>query len=634
MNQELRVSVSATEAAVTAEWQRVQDVVGPLTDRRVPAELYVQDAELGAVQTTPTGRRFQPVVPARTRASFGSYFNAFAASYWRASVGTTHVRLHLAVDASAVLTVFRSDEQGRATAVEECVVEGGRSVQIEVPIAACVEGGLVWFDLRADRDPVHLLDAGWEVRDPIRHAEGLVLGMPTLGKPGPIAHNLQRIASAPALLRAVRRIVLIDQGDGTLADEPPVSAAMASMPGLVDIVRQPNIGGSGAYSRVMHEAVGTFDAGSVTLLDDDIELEPLSLLKAYEFGLRAVSPTIVGMQMFDTGHPTVLEAAAERIRRTSFWWTPAAPELAGVDVGAHGLRRVPSLHRHLAADYAGWWACQLPVSTIRAAGYAMPFFLKWDDVDYSLRAARIGVPTVSLPGAAVWHDTWRTKDDSRSWPAFFHARNRIIGALLHGTGCGVLLASFMLDLKQLLAMQHAAVDVRHDGYRAVLAGPQALGPALRSTLPELQRRIGQADEQRRHASASVPAAPDARVTSLAPTAAPTGSRLAAWTVVATIKHLLIPTSATPRQTRLSESRGRWWVVAQHDDVFVPTGDGEAYYRHRRDRARFRRALATSLGLHLRMRLRWSALTRSYRAASTELVSPEWWQQHFDSPHSD
>lgn len=620
-------SSRATRATGLDRTSRVHDVVGPLADRRVPPALYLTGGLPGAVRATATGRRHDLVVPAGGTADLGGYFNAFPAAYWATAVGSERVRLDIVVDAPAVVTLRRSTPD-QVEVVDTVMLEAGEPASIAVSIVECRDGGMVWFEVQAGPRQVRVLDAGWSVDERPVRAPGLVVGMPTVGRPAAIALNLSRIASAPALVSVLRRAVVIDQGAAPLDD----TGARAALPALLRVIRQANLGGSGGYSRIMQEAAYERDAGFVTLLDDDIELEPAALLRAYEFGLRTRTPSIVGLQMFDTAAPTVLEVGAERVARRSFWWHATDPAVPGSDLGREGVTTRPAFARRADADFAGWWACQIPVDTIRRVGYAMPFFLKWDDAEYGLRAAAAGVGTVSLPGAAVWHETWRTKDDSRSWPAFFHARNRVVTALLHGgrgTRTGVLGASLALDLKQALAMQHYAVQRRHDGLRAVLAGPAALGPALETALPQLLELAASAPEQRRHHPDELPAAPDAPVTPLTPLTAPRGPALALWAAAATVRHLLVPAGnhETPA-ARLSPERGTWWVVPHHDSVLVPTGDGAAYYWHRRDRRGFAAALAESVRLHVRLGLSWRRLAREYRAAAPGLVSDATWTAHF------
>ena len=66
---------------------------------------------------------------------------------------------------------------------------------------------------------------------------------------------------------------------------------------------------------------------------------------------------------------------------------------------------------------------------IREIGLSMPMFIKWDDAGSGPRRAG-GFPTVTMPGAAVWHVPWTEKDDTLDWQAYFHERKRLVSALL------------------------------------------------------------------------------------------------------------------------------------------------------------------------------------------------------------
>lgn len=608
----------AEPVAGTRTWSAVHHVVGPPDG--APLGLYVHGAGRGPLVTTPTGTRVQPVVPAGATAGFGTYCNAFPAGQWREHAQVRGVRLRIRVDAGALLTVRRSDPDGVETAGPQHLLRPGVDETVEIALGRPGSDGLLWFELRAGPSPVALTEAAWEVREPPRQG-GLVIGTPTVGRVDDVAANLRRIAQAPDLLRHIDRIVVVDHAPVPIA--PALTAAVGGLPDVLQVVRQPNLGGSGGYSRVMHEAVGVPGAQAVLLLDDDIVVEPAALLRAFEFARRCPGGEIVGLQMLDAARPAVLEAGAEHIVGRTFWWAPADAALPGTDVAA---TPVPSLLGSGRADFAGWWGALVPLDVVRAIGYAMPFFLKWDDAEYALRARAAGYRTISLHGAAVWHESWRGKDDARTWPAYFHARNRLLSALLHGSArvrTGVLLASLATEVKQLVALHAFAVERRQEGVRAVLAGPAALesgGAQDLARLAALSARLPRID------AAEAEAVPE-RATRTA-TSAPTGGRLAAWTAVVVLRHLLAPVRGGA--TRLAPGRGTWWALAWFDDVLTPTADGSGYFRLVRSRRGFRRALATSVALHLRLWWAWPGLGRRYRAAASALAAPEAWARRFAS----
>ena len=193
-------------------------------------------------------------------------------------------------------------------------------------------------------------------------------------------------------------------------------------------------------------------------------------------------------------------------------------------------------------------------------------------------------------------------------------------------------ASLLLELKQLLAHQVFAVERRHEGLRAVLDGPELLPDTLRTALPRLLRLAAAAPDQHRLDPGGVPAVPDAAISLLAPRHAPTGARLGIWALTVLLRHLLLParTGDSPA-VRLSADRGTWWVLPRFDDVLTPTADSAAYFRVRRERRRFRDALARSANLHVRLWIAWPRLRHRFRAQATSLASREAWEARFTSP---
>jgi galactofuranosylgalactofuranosylrhamnosyl-N-acetylglucosaminyl-diphospho-decaprenol beta-1,5/1,6-galactofuranosyltransferase len=59
----------------------------------------------------------------------------------------------------------------------------------------------------------------------------------------------------------------------------------------------------------------------------------------------------------------------------------------------------------------------------------LPCFIRGDDVEFGLRLHMLGIPTVSLPGVAVWHEPFYLK--LGNWQAYYETRNLLIAASLH-----------------------------------------------------------------------------------------------------------------------------------------------------------------------------------------------------------
>ncbi|MBW4041624.1 MAG: glycosyltransferase family 2 protein [Acidobacteria bacterium] len=605
------------DPTVDPSWTVVQDVIGPL-DGGVPADvLYATGAVFGPAVATPSGLRARTLVPAGGTASFGAYFNAFPAAVWRHATAATRVRLDLRLSGAAQVATMRSSARGAIAETARLAVAADGVLRTELPLGD-PSGGFVWFEVTAAAE-VEVLEGTWSVDlAPVRGGLA-VLGMPTMDRGPFVAANLRRFASAPGLLRQVARVVVVDQGTAPVADDPAVREAAEALDGILRMLRQANLGGSGGYSRLMQEAALEQRADVVVFLDDDIEVEPASVLRSIAFGRCTSVPTIVGGQMLDLGEPGTVQAAAERVVRGVFWWAAADERTSTHDHAAVPLPAAPWLHERRDADYNGWWMCQFPLEIVRRIGFVLPLFLKWDDAEYSLRAAESGTPTVSLPSSAVWHVAFRTKDDSVEWQAFFHARNRVVVAMLHG-GAAPRVAghSLALDVKQLLAKQYPAARLRHAGIRAALAGPGALD------------RPG-ALARARGIAASEPALPrlpastarEAR-TVYGPSTGPSGVLLAPWAAAMVARQLL--TGATGPVVRAA--RADWWVLARHGRIVAPTADGDAVFLFETDRRALLVGLREALLLHLRLVVRWNRTAASYRAAAVALASPAAWARRF------
>ena len=81
-------------------------------------------------------------------------------------------------------------------------------------------------------------------------------------------------------------------------------------------------------------------------------------------------------------------------------------------------------------DFLPWWAAYLPTSVIKENGLPFPFFLHWDDIEYSLRLKKNGVRVLHVPGLCVWHQPFDGKSD-KDWIWYFDTRNALVGGALY-----------------------------------------------------------------------------------------------------------------------------------------------------------------------------------------------------------
>ncbi|MGJ9411299.1 glycosyltransferase [Aeromicrobium sp. CF4.19] len=572
------------------------------------------------------------------RVSFASYFNAFPAAYWQRWTVVDAVRLTLRTSGPGTVIVYRSNAQGVQQRVDSTAVEGTQEIGFDLPVQAFGDGGWYWFDVVAGDTDVIIEGGDWSTGvDPVRTGR-TSLGITTFNKPDYCVQTLATLAGADEVLAEIDTIYVVDQGDQKVADRPEFPDARDRLGEQLRIVDQPNLGGSGGFSRAMTETIDAGRSDFLLLLDDDVEIEPESIYRSVQFSRFCRKPTIVGSHMFDLLDKPILHAFSETVDLLYFVWRSALPKQMRHDFRRSNLRQTPWMHQRLDPDYNGWWMCMIPTEVIREIGLSIPVFIKWDDAEYALRAREHGYGTVSLPGSALWHVSWVDKDDSQDWQAYYHARNRLLSGLLHSPHpkSGKLLSnSGRIDLKHLLTMQYYAATLRHRAIRDLLKGPEHLHRTMATTMPELRAATADFVETQLITKAEdMPSTWEGK--RLFPEdfdTEPRGPRLALFTLKAAARHWRTPVpqgNIDRPQVELAKADAAWWRVPAYDSVLISNADGRGKSVYRRDRTTFRRLWKESRELHRELEKNWDRLAQEYRAALPEFTSPEAWRRTFTS----
>jgi len=59
--------------------------------------------------------------------------------------------------------------------------------------------------------------------------------------------------------------------------------------------------------------------------------------------------------------------------------------------------------------FNGWWMFGFPKRWVERVGMPLPCFIRGDDIEFGMRLHEAGLPTVPLPGVAVWHEPFYLK---------------------------------------------------------------------------------------------------------------------------------------------------------------------------------------------------------------------------------
>ncbi len=573
------------------------------------------------------------------RLTFGTYFNAFPASYWRRWTEIRTVRLTATVSGSGSLLVYRSTAKGHVQRADSVTVEhvDGDTLVVDLPLQNFIDGGWYWFDIEAGEEEFTLHQAHWSVETD-RTASGTVsIGITTFNRPDFCVDQLVKLSEQPAVLDILDEVIVVDQGNQKVRDHALYEQAAAALGPKLRLIEQGNLGGSGGFSRSMDEATVKGAADYVLLLDDDVVCEPEGILRAVTFADLTKQPMLVGGQMFSLYDRTVMHAYGETVAKWRWFWGPAPKTKHGHNFAQRSLRSTKWLHRRVDVDYNGWWMCLIPTQVIREIGLSLPMFIKWDDAEFGLRAAQEGFKTATLPGVAVWHVPWHEKDDTIDWQAYFHRRNRIIAALLHSPydrGGRLVRESFETQVKHVLSMQYAPAEMGLMAIEDILEGPQRMHRDLRMRLGELNAMRKQYDDSIAKPDLDQFPAPRRKKPprkGKAPST-PVGLVARAKTMALSGIRQALPVrdlSKAHPEANIPHVDLKWWLLAQFDSALVSSADGTSAAWYKRNPKMARDLMSRSVALHARLAREWPHLSQTYKDALPELSSPKTWAQTFE-----
>ena len=584
------------------------------------------------------GRASLTVLAGR-HASLCTFFNAFPAGYWRRWTSVDTVRFSARVRGRGTIMLFRSSGRGLfepAGTIDVHTPTRATTVHADLAMTGLMDGGFFWFDAKAgDSDDLTIEDAAWSV--PVEARCGgdgtLSIAITTFNRAPYCLNQLRAIAADANVRGRLDTIYCTDQGTDLVRDEPGFATVAKDLGSQLTYLRQRNMGGSGGFARGMYETVKAGKSDYTLLLDDDAISEPESIMRAVQFADYCTRPTIVGGGMFHLDNRTMLYTLGERYNRASYWTQPAAGLEYNHDFATQPLRDSPKLHRRADSDFNGWWMCLIPTQIMREIGLAQPLFIKFDDVDYGLRAEDHGYHTVCLPGVAVWHQAWHAKDPSRTWEGYYLYRNHWICSLLHCTkpSWHFLYGMLFDDAKAGVELVYSAMHLHHLALRDIMRGPDYIADTLATKLGDVRKaREGFPDSATTRNRDDFPTPKAEYIANMKPRPSMIDVRLQA---MKTIAKAFVSRGNGMRDTQpdlLIPSRDASWpAYASVNSAVVTSPDGDSVAWLRRDSKLYRQQTMRGLVLAKELLKRWESLAKEYQ--NSDMASFEAWAKVFEDP---
>lgn len=185
------------------------------------------------------------------------------------------------------------------------------------------------------------------------------------------------------------------------------------------IIHNPNYGGSGGFTRGLIENLKSKTNDYVLLMDDDIDLDITALERTHSL-ISSLKDEY--KESFLSGAMLNMDEPYLQYENTAYW---NRIKLVGLGKNFDLSQKANLINniniKNYINQYAAWWYCCIPVNRIEKIGLPLPFFIKGDDIEYSIRNNR---KIVFMNGIAVWHEPFAKK--IAPFINYFSDRNMLI----------------------------------------------------------------------------------------------------------------------------------------------------------------------------------------------------------------
>ena len=192
---------------------------------------------------------------------------------------------------------------------------------------------------------------------------------------------------------------------------------------FIQVIPNKNVGGSGGFTRGLLEAEQE-GATHVILMDDDIVFHPETMEQMTMF--LSILKKEWKESWFSAAMIT-LDQPEKQYEMGAIWdGKKSIGKKQGVDLRKRENLLTNMENREI--QYGGWWTILLPLSILKRVGFPLPFFIKFDDVEYGMRKP-LGTEIITMNGIAVYHEAFDRKVNFAL--DYYNLRNELIVNVLY-----------------------------------------------------------------------------------------------------------------------------------------------------------------------------------------------------------
>ncbi len=548
------------------------------------------------------------LLSAGQRATFDTAFGLFPAGRWRRLTTLANVSARVNIEGRArvnLVAVTGAEEE----IVDSVEIDGGTAI-LTMSDLETSRAGTLFVAVTAIGAHVKIHGGEWTTSMPAQRDVTLGVAITTFNRQEYVLKTISRLVElerSVSELNGRLKVVVVDNAQNLRPELPPNAP--------VTVIPNPNLGGAGGFARGIMTLRDGGWASHIVVMDDDILLEPESVVRTVSLLSYARSADLcVHGAMMSEEQPWMQFEAGANYEFRSVYPLRAVGRLDDMRDRSEVIHDAPEIP----FDYTAWWFTVFPVHL--AKENPLPVFVRGDDVAYGLM--HTGRHTVTLPGIVVWHADFALKNNPSS--LYYEVRNfALIDTLVFDEHKWWHLAWRYLGFgfRNLYSHRYASCEYMVRGMEQFLAGPDEWMKIDHSALHDDLRRVSE--------EKAVPLTAEQLALGFSPPR-PKIIRLAGFLLAApTLGGSLIPKFFRARRMGVAQIDVRAVGLAiRHDDILYRHPRLPEGYICSRDRERFKQLQKRVFRSAWVLMRSYRRLKKSYRAMYPHLVSDGAWQERF------
>ncbi len=403
---------------------------------------------------------------------FSTYFNAFSLNKWKEYTRIKNLFICLSFKGVFLVEIYSSKWLLRENIVHDCLyskVLDSQDEKVVLPVDIS-KNDAVYFKLTALSDDAVFYGGSYasDVDEADFNPVEIDLVMCTFKREPFVKRNLRLLTDTffadPKYNGAAHfNVRIVDNGQTLDARD------IATSDGKVKLYPNINTGGSGGFSRGMIESLHEGNATHILFMDDDVLVQVEAFERTYNL-LHLLKDeykdAFLGGAMFRLDNKKIQLENTAAYKGTSQGLSSlkfSRDMTYEIDVLFNEIRE------NVAGQYQGWWYCCIPVGIARLNNLPYPFFIRMDDMEYSIRNTK---KFITLNGINVWHEAFDRKY-SALMENYFMFRNSLVVNMLHNISSrsGNIIFFFRRFVRELIRYDYRGAEFLLDGVENFLKGP-------------------------------------------------------------------------------------------------------------------------------------------------------------------